>query len=338
MGLVSVGNPLLWAGFLAIIFLLLALDLFVFHRKAHEIHIREALLWSAFWIALSLLFNGWVFVRFSSKEGWEFLTAYLLEKALSVDNLFVFMLLFAHFAVPAKVQHRVLYWGILGALITRGTFIIAGTALVQMFHWILYLFGAFLVFTGLKIVFKKGGEAEEIHENAIVRFVRRLVRMTDQYDESKFFVRKEGLLYATPLLVVLVAVETTDVAFAVDSIPAVFGISRDPFIVFTSNIFAILGLRALYFAVAGVMKKFRFLGPALGIVLAFIGVKMLTEPWVNPWAAGRFGARADVVLAIGSLGVIVLLITSSMILSILFKEKTEPAVDRTAVDSATNKR
>lgn len=324
MGLVSVGSPLLWAGFLALIFVLLALDLFVFHRKAHEIHIREALLWSAFWISLSLLFNVWIFFHFSSKEGWEFLTAYLLEKALSVDNLFVFILLFGHFAVPAKVQHRVLYWGILGALLTRGVFIVAGTALVQMFHWILYLFGAFLVFTGVKIVVKKEEGEEEIHENAIVRLVRKIVRMTDRYEEEKFFVRKNGLLFATPLLVVLVAIETTDVAFAVDSIPAVFGISKDPFIVFTSNIFAILGLRALFFAVAGIMKKFRFLHIGLGLVLTFIGVKMLTETWVNRWAAGQFQQKADVVLAIGSLGVIALLIAGSMILSVLVRERPAP--------------
>ena len=319
IALVSVGTPLLWAVFLGIVFVLLALDLGVFHRKAHEIRTREALLWSAFWIGISLAFNGWIFLRFGAASGTQFLTAYLLEKALSVDNLFVFMLLLAHFSVPAQVQHRVLYWGILGALITRAAFIIGGIALIQMFHWILYLFGAFLVFTGIKILAMKEKEEEEIQENRIVRFFRKIVRMTPDYEGTSFFVRRGGLLFATPLLLVLVAIETTDVAFATDSIPAVFGVSQDPFIVFTSNIFAVLGLRALYFALAAVMRKFQYLNVGLGLVLSFIGIKMLVDKWVDRWVRERYGDRSDVVQAVASLAVIAVILAVAMLASVARK-------------------
>lgn len=275
----SVASPILWAVFVGLVLAMLALDLFVFNKKAHEVSLREAAMWSIVWVVLSLVFNAWVYHRFGATKGMEFFAGYLLEKALSVDNLFVFLLVLTHFKVPTQNQHRVLFWGVIGALVLRVVFILAGTALISRFHWLMYVFGAFLVFTGGKMLFAKEDDEPDVGENWVLQKVRRFVPMTEQYEGAAFFVRKNGALMATPMLAVLVVVETTDVVFAVDSIPAVFGITTDPFIVFTSNICAVLGLRALYFLIVGVLKMFRYLKAGLSIVLVFIGAKMLIEHW-----------------------------------------------------------
>ena len=273
MGLETIGTPLLWAGFTAFVVAMLALDLGVFHRKAHEVRFREALAWSAVWVALALAFNLAVWRWFGPTKGLEFLTGYLVEKALSVDNIFVFLIIFSYFAVPKEHQHRVLFWGILGALVMRAVFILAGAALLEAFHWVIYVFGGILILTGVKMLRQRN---TEIHpeRNPILRLFHRLVPTVAENHGSKFTVVKDGRRFATPLLAVLVAVEATDLVFAVDSIPAVFAVTRDPFIVYTSNIFAILGLRAMYFLLAGVMDRFRYLKPGLATVLVFVGVKM----------------------------------------------------------------
>jgi tellurite resistance protein TerC len=270
----SIGTPLLWTGFLVFVLLMLALDLFVFNRKAHEVRVREALTWSLLWVSLALVFNFGIYHWFGKQHALEFLTGYLIEKALSVDNLFVFLVIFSYFAVPKRNQHRVLFWGILGALVLRAVFIYLGAVLIQKFHWIMYVFGAFLVFTGVKLLFQKGEEVHPEH-NPIIKLFRKLVPMVNHYRSDKFLLREHGKLFATPLLLVLVVVETTDVVFAVDSIPAIFAVTTDPFIVFTSNIFAILGLRALFFLLAGMIGRFHYLKYGLGLVLAFVGVKMV---------------------------------------------------------------
>jgi integral membrane protein, TerC family len=278
-------SPALWLAFNAFVILMLILDLLVFHRKAHEISVKEALLTSAAWIALALAFNVGVYFWRGGETALQFLSGYLIEKSLSVDNIFVFILVFAAFGVPAAHQFRVLFWGVLGALVMRGALILAGSALLEHFHWVIYLFGAFLVLTGAKMAF--GKEAEPHPErNPLVRLARRVLPMTDGFEGGKFFVRRSGALAATPLLLVLIVIETTDLVFAVDSIPAVFAVTEDPFIVYTSNVFAILGLRALYFALAGVVAKFRYLKPALALILAFVGAKMLLSGLVHiPTAA-----------------------------------------------------
>src|SRR5690348_5846256 len=252
---------------------MLALDLGVFHRRAHALRIREALAWTVAWVALALLFNVAVYFRFGPDRGLEFLTGYVIEKALSVDNIFVFLVIFSYFAVPAAFQHRVLFWGILGAMILRGVFILLGTALLQRFHWIIYVFGAFLIFTGIKLFFQR---ASEVHpeRNPLFKLFRKVFPSVPDYRGARFVVADAGKWYATPLLLVLVGIEVTDIAFAVDSIPAIFAITTDPFIVYTSNIFAILGLRSLYFLVAGLVEKFTYLKPSLAAVLMFVGVKM----------------------------------------------------------------
>ncbi len=270
----SVGTPLLWAGFVLFVLGLLALDLGVFHRKAHAVSTREALGWSVFWIALALLFNLGVFYWFGTERGLEFLTGYLIEKALSVDNIFVFLVIFSYFSVPAAYQHRVLFWGVLGAIVFRVAFILAGAALLEAFHWIMYVFGGALVLTGGKMLCAR---SEHMHpeRNPVLRLFRARLRVTPDYMGPRFLARIDGRLFATPLLLVLGVVETTDVVFAVDSIPAIFAITRDPFIVFTSNVFAILGLRALFFLLAGVMERFHYLKAGLGLVLIFVGMKMV---------------------------------------------------------------
>jgi len=269
-------SPNLWPWLLFNLFVLamLALDLGVFHRKAHEVKVKEALAWTAVWVALALIFDAWMYYSRGPQAGLEFLTGYLIEKALSVDNVFVFLLIFSYFRVPETYQHRVLFWGILGALIMRGIFIAAGVALIQQFHWIIYVFGAFLVFTGIRLAQEKD---KEIHpeRNPVLRLFRHWVPLADQYENGRFFVKRAGKLSATPLLVTLLMVETTDVIFAVDSIPAILAITRDAFIVYTSNVFAILGLRALYFALAGIVKMFHHLHYGLALIVAFVGVKML---------------------------------------------------------------
>ena len=263
-----------WVAFVGLILTLLALDLFVFHREAHEVSFREATLFSVFWIALGLLFGGLIFWWQGAQAGGEYLAGYLIEKSLSVDNIFVFALIFGYFAVPAKYQHRVLFWGVVGALIFRAAFIAGGAALLDRFHWTIYVFGAFLVLTGIRMALHRN---EETHpeRNPVLRVFRRLVPTTDEYHGQRFFIRHAGKLLATPLLAVLVLVETSDIIFAVDSIPAIFAVTDDPFLVFTSNAFAILGLRALYFMLAGMIQRFVYLKVGLAAVLAFVGTKML---------------------------------------------------------------
>jgi tellurite resistance protein TerC len=272
----------MWVAFNAFILAMLALDLGVFHRKSHEVSVREATVWSAVWIALSLVFNAGIYFFRGAEQGIQFFTGYLIEKSLSVDNIFVFALIFGFFAVPKLVQHRVLFWGILGALVLRAFFIMAGAALLERFHWIIYVFGAFLLFTGIKMALYRNQEIHPEH-NPVLKLVRRLVPVTPSYREDHFWVREGGKWMATPLFLVLVLVETTDLIFAVDSIPAIFAVTRDPFLVYTSNVFAILGLRSLYFVLAGVMDKFVYLKPGLAAILVFVGGKMLaTEVYKVP--------------------------------------------------------
>jgi tellurite resistance protein TerC len=282
----------LWIGFNVFVLALLAMDLGVFHQKAHQVSIKEATLWSIVWITLSLLFNLGIYFfwdrfvpasDYSNREAaLAFLTGYLLEKSLSVDNIFIFVVIFTYFAVPAVYQHRVLFWGILGALIMRGTLIVIGSALLKEFHWIIYVFGAFLIFTGIRMAIERNEEAHP-EKNPVVKLLRRAMPMTESYEGDKFFVRRMGKVLATPLFLVLLIVESTDLIFAVDSIPAIFAVTDNPFIVYTSNVFAILGLRSLYFLLAGVVDKFHYLKLGLSAVLVFVGVKMvLTDIYKIP--------------------------------------------------------
>jgi tellurite resistance protein TerC len=294
-------TPLFWVLFNLFVIGLLLLDLLVFNRRAHAIKLKEALGWSAFWVCLSLCFNYAVYRTMGHEAGVEWLTGYLVEKALSVDNLFVFLLIFTYFKVPAEYQHRILFWGVLGALVLRGIFIVAGAALLAKFHFLLYVLGAFLVYTGVRMGLSDSGEPEINPEgNPIVRFLSRHLPITRQPDGGKFFTTREGVRFATPLFVVLVLVETTDVVFAADSIPAILAISRDTFVVYTSNVFALLGLRALYFALASLMQLFHYLHYGLALILIFIGGKLLLEdiyPLPMPLALGAVG-----VLLLGSVG------------------------------------
>jgi tellurite resistance protein TerC len=264
----------LWIGFAIFVLVMLALDLGVFHRQAHQVRFKEALAWTGVWTTLAALFGAGIWHFAGAQRGVEFFTGYLIELSLSADNVFVFVLIFNYFAVPAPFQHKVLFWGVLGALVLRVVMIGLGVTLVQQFAWILYLFGAFLLVTGLKMAF---GREQELHpeKNPVVRWFTRRVPVTARFEGDRFFVRSEGRRMATPLLVVLVCVETSDVVFAVDSIPAIFAVTLDPFIVYTSNVFAIMGLRSLYFVLAGGMNKFHYLRVGLGMILAFVGVKML---------------------------------------------------------------
>ena len=316
MGIHTIGTPALWIGFTVFVLAMLALDLGVFHRKAHEVSMKEALIWSLVWIGLSLLFNLGVYFRFGPERALEFLTGYLIEKALSVDNLFVFLVIFTYFCVPPVLRHTVLFWGILGALIMRAVFIVAGAALLQQFHWVIFIFGGFLVWTGYKLL--RESEAEVHPErNPAFKLFGRVVRSVNEYRGPRFLVRENGLLYATPLLMVLIVVETTDIVFAVDSIPAVFAVTTDPFIVYTSNIFAILGLRALFFLLAGMMDRFYYLKVGLGLVLIFVGFKMLiVDIYKLPIAV--------------SLLVVALLLAGSVVVSLLYPP-TAPASGRAAL-------
>ena len=278
------GTVWVWIGFNLFVLAMLALDLGVFHRSAHVVSIKEAAIWSVIWIGMALAFNAVLYLFWdriapgsqytNSEAGLAFLTGYLIEKSLSVDNIFVFVLIFTYFAVPAQYQHRVLFWGIIGALLMRGLMIALGATLIKEFHWIIYLFGAFLIYTGIRMARHRN---ETIHpdQNPLVRLVRRLMPVTERYEGQKFFVRKAGVLMATPLFLVLLLIETTDLIFAVDSIPAIFAVTQDPFIVYTSNVFAILGLRSLYFVLADMVHKFYYLKLGLSAVLTFVGVKML---------------------------------------------------------------
>ena len=308
----------LWIGFNLFVLAMLALDLGVFHRKAHAVSGKEALAWSLVWISLALVFNAVIYFywdrmmpdsAYTNREAaLAFLTGYLIEKSLSVDNIFVFILIFSFFAIPAAYQHRVLFWGILGALILRGALIALGAALLEQFHWIIYVFGAFLIFTGARMALQRD-ESVQPDKNPIVKFFRRFMPVTESFEKDKFFVRRRGKLMATPLFLILLVVESTDLVFAVDSIPAIFAVTQDPFIVYTSNVFAILGLRALYFLLADVIDKFRYLKFGLSAVLVFIGIKMVIVDFYK--------------IPIGiSLGVVAGILTISILAS-LWKAKRE---------------
>ena len=293
----------LWVLFAVVILGLLALDLGVFHRKSHTVKMREALTWSGVWIALALIFNGFIYYTRGPVPAMEFLTGYLVEEALSVDNLFVFLMVFSFFRVPAEYQHKILFWGIIGALFMRAAFILAGITLIQQFHWVIYIFGAFLIITGIKMLTNDDDEINP-ERNPVLRLFRRFMPVTDNYDRDNFFVRKDGRLFATPLFVVLLMVETTDVIFAVDSIPAILGITTDPFIVYTSNVFAIMGLRSIYFALAGLMQIFHYLKYGLCAILVFVGTKMLISEIY----------KIPVVVALGTIiGVLLISILASVI-------------------------
>ncbi|MDQ3004910.1 MAG: TerC family protein [Chloroflexota bacterium] len=307
----------LWVGFNVFVLLMLALDLGVFHRKAHAISIKEATIWSVVWISLAMLFNLGIYLFWdqlvpgsaysNSQASLAFFTGYLIEKSLSVDNIFVFVLIFTFFAVPAAYQHRVLFWGIIGALLMRGALIAVGAALLKEFHWIIYVFGAFLIFTGIRMAMHRN---EEMHpeENPLVKLLRRIMPVTENYEGDHFFVRRAGKLVATPLFLVLVLVESTDLIFAVDSIPAIFAVTQEPFIVYTSNVFAILGLRSLYFLLAGVVDKFYYLKLGLSVVLVFVGIKMVIVDFYK--------------IPVGiSLAVIAAILTTSVIASLIRARK-----------------
>ncbi len=299
----------LWLGFNAFVLAMLALDLGIFHRKAHVVSFKESMTWTVVWVSLALAFNAGVWHFAGEAKALEFFTGYVIEKSLSVDNVFVFALLFSYFAVPRIYQHKVLFWGILGALIMRAVMIVAGAALIAEFAWIIYVFGGFLVLTGIKMIVQKE-EAIHPERNPLVRLFKRFMRVTLDFRDDRFFVRENGVRLATPLFVVLLLVEFTDLIFAVDSIPAIFAVTTDPFIVYTSNVFAILGLRSLYFALAGVMDKFHYLKIGLGVVLTFVGVKMLLAhtDWKIP--------------TLLSLGVVVLILAVAIVVSLLRPKKT----------------
>lgn len=305
----SVGSPTLWVGFFALITTLLLLDLGVFGKRTEEMSMKTALGYSLIWIGISLAFNFFVYQYLGHEAGLEFLTGYLIEKALSVDNIFVFLVLFKYFSVPKNLQHRVLFFGIAGAILMRGAFIFGGTALVERFFWLTYLLGGLLVYTAYKL-FKEDPEEINPDENRAVKFAKKFFSSTDDYRGKHFFVRENGVLIATPLLFVLIAVETTDLIFAVDSIPAIFAITTDPFIVLTSNIFAILGLRALYFLLANLLAGLRFLRYGLSLVLCFIGLKMLGHDIYH-------------ISTVFSLSVIATILTGSILASVIFPAKPE---------------
>jgi tellurite resistance protein TerC len=305
----TVGNPALWTGFFALIIILLLVDLGVFGRRSTAMSLKAAFGYSAIWIAIALGFNVFVYSYLGKEAGLEFLTGYLIEKALSVDNIFVFLVLFKYFAVPKKLQHRVLFFGIAGAVLMRGIFIFGGAALIEKFFWLTYILGILLVYTAYKLI-KEDPEEINPDDNKAVKLARKFFRSTDGYREKKFFVRENGVLLATPLLFVLIAVETTDLIFAVDSIPAIFAITTDPFIVLTSNIFAILGLRALYFLLASILAGLRFLRYGLSTVLLFIGLKMLVHSFLE-------------ISTITSLLVIASVLGSSILASLAFPGKKE---------------
>ena len=301
------GEVGMWIGFNVVVILLLLFDLKFIHRKAHVIGIRESLLWTFFWIGLSLLFNLGIYFWRDSGPALEFLTCYLIEKSLSVDNLFVFLLIFSYFAVPALYQHKVLFWGILGAVVMRLAFILAGVTLIDKFHWVIYVFGAFLILTSLRMAFRRETEIEP-ESNVVLRLFRRFVPVTECYEGDRFFIKRIGRTYATPLFIVVLVIETTDVFFAVDSVPAALSISLDPFIVYSSNVCAILGLRALYFALAGIMRMFKYLNQGLVVVLFFVGVKMLvSEVYEMPVGI--------------ALGVVAAILLTSVVLSIIKADK-----------------
>ncbi len=302
---------LMWGGFVLFIIAMLILDLKVLQRRSHVMPVKEALLWVAFWVSLALIFNVGIYFYFGMDSALEFLTGYLVEYSLSVDNIFVFALIFSYFGIPAEYRHKALLWGILGAIVMRAIFILAGVAMINRLHWIIYVFGAFLVYIGIKIAFEKDREMDP-GKNPILRLVKRFLPVTESYEGGRFFVRRAGRLFATPMLIVVIVIETTDVIFAVDSIPAILSITLNPFIVYTSNIFAILGLRALYFALAGIMDLFHYLNYGLAAILVFVGVKMLISDYYKIPVAG-------------ALGFIVLVLATSIVASIMFPKKDAPS-------------
>ena len=308
----TIGSPVLWGGFVAFVLAMLALDLGVFHRNAHVVGFREALTWSGVWIGLALLFNAFVAWRFGTPPGIEFLTGYLIEKSLSVDNIFIFLVIFSGLGIPLQSQHRVLFWGILTALVLRAAMIFAGAAMLARFHWLIYVFGAFLIFTGVKLFLNRGKE-EHPEESRIMRLVRRWIPSTPKLHGERFWVRENGRRLATPLFMALIMLEITDVIFAVDSIPAIFAVTDDPFIVFTSNIFAILGLRSLFFLLAGLAEKFRYLKLGLAAVLVFVGAKMTLIDFVK-------------LPALVSLAIVLSLLSASMLASWWVARRPSPAL------------
>ncbi len=289
------GTPLLWLGFNLFVLIAIALDLGVFHRKAHKVGAREAALWTVLWVTLAVSFGYCVWHWYGAQRGLEYFTGYVIEKALSVDNLFVFLVIFRAFQVDERVQHRVLEWGIIGALVMRGIMIGTGAVLVSRFSWILQVFGAFLIYSGLHMLLKRD-KAVHYERNPVFRFASTHLRVTEGYRGGNFFVREGGKLFATPLILVLLIVEISDVTFAVDSIPAIFGITRDAFIVYSSNVFAILGLRAMYFLLADILDYFRYLSIGLALVLLFIGAKMVADPWWHVSVTLSLGVVAGVLL------------------------------------------
>ena len=318
----SVGTSLMWTVFAVVVVGSLALDLFVFHRQAHEVRAREAGMWVLVWVALAAAFGVWIWLEAGHRAGLEFATGYLIEYALSVDNIFVFIIIFRYFGTPPALRHRVLFWGILGAVLLRGIFVIAGAALITRFHWIIYVFGAFLLWTGIGLLRKSEVEMDP-DKNPVLQFLRRHLRIAPQGDVEHFVTRIDGKLFATPLLVVLLVIEATDVVFAVDSIPAIFGITSDPFIVFSSNIFAVLGLRAVYFLLHGLMDRFTYLHYGLGLVLAFIGAKMLLGHWIE-------------IAVQWSLAVVAGLLGGSVVLSWLFAPEDKKVVDMAEAERRDN--
>ena len=297
---------LIWSGFVIFILLMLALDLGVFQRRSHEIKVKESLLLMGFWISLALLFDLGIYVFRGPHPALEFLTGYLIEESLSVDNIFVFLMIFSYFSVPAYIQRKALVWGILGAIILRAIFILAGLTLIHKFNWLIYVFGGLLIWTGIKMVSTSEKQLEP-EKNPVLKLFRKFVPVTKDYEGDKFFVKQTGRYVATPLFIVLLVIETTDLIFAVDSIPAVFGVTLDPFIVYTSNIFAILGLRALYFALAGMMKRFHYLSCGLSVILVFIGAKMLLSHF--------FLIPIHI-----ALGIVVGVLSLSVVISLIFPE------------------
>jgi tellurite resistance protein TerC len=326
----------LWVGFGALILTMLSLDLGLFNRKSHTVTYRESVIWSSVWVTLAMIFAGVVFWHLGHQKGVEFLTGYLIELSLSVDNLFVFLLVFSYFKVPAKYQHRVLFWGVMGALVMRVAMILLGTALIRQFNWIIYIFGAFLVFTGVKMFSQEETELQP-EDNPVVKLVTRFIPITRHYEEDKFFTVENGRRTGTLLLLVLVIVEVTDLVFAVDSIPAIFGITTDTFIIYTSNVFAIMGLRSLYFLLAGVVEKFHYLKLGLAIVLTFIGVKMLL-PLLSKGLAYALDSLGATKLAeyashgnhipIGiALGFVATVLAGSVVASLIWPKRAERDID-----------
>ena len=308
-------NIWFWVAFVAFVLAMLSLDLGVFNKTPHVVRAREATIWTAVWVGLALLFAGGLAVFATPQTALTFLTGYVIEESLSVDNIFVIVLIFQYFAVPAQYQHRVLFWGILGALVMRGLFILAGAALLARFEWIIYVFGAILVVTGIRMAVKQDEEFDG-EQNPVVKFVRRFLPVSHDFHGKHFFTVENGKRHATPLLLVLVLVEATDLIFAVDSIPAIFGITRDPFIVFTSNIFAVMGLRSLFFLLASVVTKFHLLKYGLAVILTFIGTKMLVEHWIH-------------IPIMASLGIVVAVLAASIVGSLVWPQARPASTGKT---------